>query len=115
MPDAKLPCWKKEHSAESFVTLFCIALLRTLRLGKLLGGGNKKRGLQAVREAAIADAATFVRAEAGFSLWDMQVRERDIAGARATALILASDFPGNPDLRKFLDAHADDVSGLAGR
>jgi hypothetical protein len=81
----------------------------------LLGGGNKKRGLQAVREAAIANAATFVRAEAGFSLWDMQVRERDIAGARATALILASDFPGNPDLRKFLDAHADDVSGLAGR
>jgi hypothetical protein len=71
----------------------------------LLGGGNKKRGLQAVREAAIAEAATFVRAEAGFALWDMQVRERDIAGARVTALMLASDFPANPDLRKFLAAH----------
>ena len=81
----------------------------------LLGGGNRKRGLQAVREAAIADAARFVRAEAGFALWDMQVRERDIAGARATALTLSDDFPGNLDLRTFLDAHADGASKRAGR
>jgi hypothetical protein len=75
----------------------------------LLGGGNRTRGLQAVREAALAEAATFVRAEAGFALWDMQVRERDLAGARATALRLAADFPANPDLRKFLDAHTGDA------
>jgi hypothetical protein len=81
----------------------------------LLGGGSRKRGLQAVREAAVADATMFVRAEAGFSLWDMQVRERDIAGARATALILAGDFPDNPDLQKFLETHVDDVSERAGR
>jgi hypothetical protein len=81
----------------------------------LLGGGSRKRGLQAVREAAVADATRFVRAEASFSLWDMQVRERDFAGARATALGLASDFPDNPDLRKFLEAHAGDVSERTGK
>jgi hypothetical protein len=72
----------------------------------LLGGGNRTRGLRAVREAATVEADLFVRAEAGFALWDMQVRERNIAGALATAATLAQDFPANPELRKFLDAHA---------
>jgi hypothetical protein len=72
----------------------------------LLGGGNKERGLRAAREAALADADPFARAEAGFALWDMQVRERNLAGAVATAGTLALDFPANPDLRKFLEIHA---------
>ena len=76
----------------------------------LLGGGNKKRGLRAVREAATADADRFVRAEAGFALWDMQVRERNIAGALATAEKLVQEFPANSELRRFLDAHAQPVS-----
>lgn len=28
--------------------------------------------------------------------------QKDLAGARATATMLAHDFPDNPDLRKFL-------------
>jgi hypothetical protein len=72
----------------------------------LLGGGNKKRGLQAVREAAAANVEHFVRAEAGFALWDMQVREQQIADALVTARALAGDFPANPELKKFLGAHA---------
>jgi hypothetical protein len=72
----------------------------------ILGGGNKKKGLQAVREAATADAGLYVRAEAGFALWDMQVREKKIADAVATARLLAEDFPTNPDLQKFLAAHS---------
>ena len=68
-----------------------------------------------MREAAAADTAMFVRAEAGFSLWDMQIRERDSAGARATALILAGDFPDSPDLQKFLQAHPYQVSRQSGR
>ena len=71
----------------------------------LLGGGNKKRGLGAVREAAMADANLFVRAEAGFALWDMQVREQNIEGAVETARRLAIDFPQNAELRKFLTTH----------
>jgi hypothetical protein len=71
----------------------------------LLGGGSKKRGLQAVREAATTDGDFFVRAEAGFALWDMQVRERNITGAVETARRLAADFPDNLDIRKFLKAH----------
>jgi hypothetical protein len=71
----------------------------------LLGGGNKKRGLRAAREAADADAELYVRAEAGFALWDLQVRERSLVDARITAAKLAQDFPANPELRKFLDTH----------
>ena len=76
----------------------------------LLGGGNKKGGLLAVREAATVEGDPFVRAEAGFALWDMQVRERAIADALVTAETLAQDFPGNPELRRFLDAHAQAAS-----
>ena len=76
----------------------------------LLGGGSKKRGLQAVREAASAEADLFVRAEAGFALWDMQVRERNTREALVTARTLASDFPANPELRRFMGAHAEAIS-----
>jgi len=72
----------------------------------VLGGGDKKRGLRVVREAAKSDADFFARAEAGFALWDMQVRERDLVGAVATARDLVRDFPDNRELTKFLDTHA---------
>jgi hypothetical protein len=72
----------------------------------ILGGGSKKRGLQAVREAADAEADLFIRAEAVFALWDMQVREGNMADAVKTARRLATDFPDNADVRKFLTANA---------
>jgi hypothetical protein len=71
----------------------------------LLGGGNRKKGLLAVREAAHTDAAPFVRAEARFALWDMQMRERKLADAVLTARALAEDFPENRELTKFLTTH----------
>jgi len=76
----------------------------------LLGGGNRKRALRAIREAATADSDRFVHAEAGFALWDMQVRERNVAEARAIAARLLQDFPANSELRRFLDTHAQPVS-----
>ncbi len=73
----------------------------------LLGGGNKKRGLAIVRDAAKAetDADIFVRAETEFALWDMQVREKNFGDALITARDLAIDFPDNQELRKFIDTH----------
>ena len=71
----------------------------------LLGGGNKKQGLRAIREAAGAEADFFTRAEARFALWDMQVRERDTTGAIATADLLIVDFPDNEDLKRFIAIH----------
>ena len=71
----------------------------------VLGGGNKKKGLRVVREAAAAGGDFFERAEAGFALWDMQVREQDLAEAVVTAEQLARDFPDNRELVKFLSAH----------
>ena len=71
----------------------------------LLGGGSKKNGLRAVREAASSDGDFFERTEAAFALWDMQVRERELVEAVATARQLARDFPDNRELTRFLNAH----------
>lgn len=71
----------------------------------LLGGGDRKRGLQVVREATEAEAPPFVQAEAMFALWDMQVRERNLPDAIVVARALARDFPDNRELSKFLFTH----------
>ena len=76
----------------------------------VLGGGNKKRGLATVRDVVELDADPFVRAEAGFALWDMQVREGETALAVESARALARDFPENEELRKFLAVHETHVS-----
>jgi len=78
----------------------------------LLGGGNKKRGLLSVREVAERGSGEFFdQVEARFALWDMQVREREVPGAIASARMLARDFPENRELRKFLATH--DPTALA--
>jgi hypothetical protein len=71
----------------------------------MLGGGNKKKGLLTVQQAAESASEPFVQAEARFGLWDMQVRERKMADAVVTARALAEDFPDNEELAKFLAAH----------
>jgi hypothetical protein len=71
----------------------------------LLGGGSKKKGLRVVREAASGEGDFFERTEAAFALWDMQVRERELAAAVVTARQLARDFPDNRELTRFLNAH----------
>jgi hypothetical protein len=70
----------------------------------VLGGGNRKKALTNVREAARVDADFFTHAEAEFALWDMQVRERDMSNATDTARRLARDFPNNRELATFLAA-----------
>ena len=74
----------------------------------VLGGGSRKRALIAVREAANTDSDFYIRAEAEFSLWDMQVRERNFSEAVLIAQKLLRDFPDNRDLVAFL------ASGSAG-
>jgi hypothetical protein len=69
----------------------------------VLGGGNRKRALADVREAAEMDADFFTRAEAEFALWDMEVRERNMARATDVARRLAQDFPDNRELAVFLE------------
>ncbi len=68
----------------------------------LLGGGNKKRGLAWVREAAKTDSDFFSHAEARFALMDMHVREREMDQAADVARALARDFPNNRELTAFL-------------
>ena len=71
----------------------------------LLGGGNKKRGLLAVEQAAEADAPTYVNAEARFALWDMRAREENFEEAVVTARALLQDFPDNRELVRFIARH----------
>jgi hypothetical protein len=71
----------------------------------VLGGGNKKRAMVALREAAKADTDVYIGAEARFGLWDVLVREKNFPEAVALARELARDFPANTDLPKFLDQH----------
>jgi hypothetical protein len=70
----------------------------------VLGGGNKKRGIAAVREATTMEADRYTRAEAEFALWDMNVREKNLEAATEIAQKLARDFPENAEVAKFLSA-----------
>jgi len=71
----------------------------------ILGGGDRRRALAVVREAARADADFFTSVEARFALWEMLVREEQVAEAAVVARELAVEFPGNRELRRFLDVH----------
>jgi hypothetical protein len=68
----------------------------------VLGGGSRQRALLAVRDAAGADADFFVRIEAAFALWEMEVRERHLTEAVAVARGLARDVPENREVAAFL-------------
>jgi tetratricopeptide (TPR) repeat protein len=79
-----------------------------MRLGTrwILGGGNKKKALATMREAAAASNEDFfTSAEARFALWDVQVREKNFGEALVTARQLAVNFPRNVELTKFIDKH----------
>lgn len=69
----------------------------------VLGGGSKKRALATMRSAERIDSDFFSHAEAGFGLWDMQVREHDMIRATESARALALDFPDNRELAVFLE------------
>jgi len=70
----------------------------------VLGGGNKKKGLAAVREGAEMATDPFSHAEAEFALWDMLVRDKDIAAATEVARRIALAFPENAEVATFLKA-----------
>jgi hypothetical protein len=73
----------------------------------LLGGGNRKQALSDIREAAQMESDFFSHVEAEFALWDMEIRERHVAFATDVARRLAHDFPENPELAAFLEAHGE--------
>ena len=48
------------------------------------------------------EADYFVRTEAEFALWDVQVRERQMTQATEVARHLAQEFPDNREVAAFL-------------
>lgn len=73
------------------------------------GGADKDHAMRSVLDVAQGGGDFFDQAEAGFALWEMQIREKNIADAIATARGLSRDFPENRELTKFLSAH--DLTG----
>jgi hypothetical protein len=84
---------------------YIVATKTSIATRWLLGGGNRKRALTWVREAASASTDVYVHTEAEFALWEMLVRERDFPNAVVVARDLAKDFPENKELVAFLNAH----------
>ncbi|MEQ1730266.1 MAG: hypothetical protein ABL982_18015 [Vicinamibacterales bacterium] len=74
--------------------------------GWVLGGGNKKRAMTVMREAAVAPGDFYDSAEALFGLWDMQVRERRFTEALDSARRLSGLFPNNPEVARFVATHS---------
>jgi hypothetical protein len=71
----------------------------------ILGGGNKKRAIAAMREAVARGDNSFAGVEARFALWELHVREKNLDDALRSARMLVKDFPDNSDLLAFLDKH----------
>jgi tetratricopeptide (TPR) repeat protein len=72
----------------------------------VLGGGNKKKGLAAVREGAAMATDTYSHAEAEFALWDMLLRDKNIPEAIEVAKRIAQAFPENTEVATFLKTRA---------
>ncbi len=70
----------------------------------VLGGGNKKKALATLREAAQAETDWASHAEAEFALWDMLVREKNTAQAVEVARRIARAFPENSEVSAYLRA-----------
>lgn len=72
----------------------------------VLGGGNKKKGLAAVREGAAMATDPFSHAEAEFALWDMLLRDKNLPEATEVARRIAKSFPENSEVAAFLATRA---------
>jgi len=68
----------------------------------LFGGGNRKKALASLREAAAADTDWVSHAEAEFALWDMLQREKNTAEAMTVAQRIAKSFPQNSEVASYV-------------
>jgi len=68
----------------------------------VLGGGDRRKALTSVRQAAATDALFFDKVEARFALWEMLAREKQTHDAIQVAQGLLGDFPQNRELAKFI-------------
>jgi hypothetical protein len=69
----------------------------------LLGGGDKKKALRWIQEAAARDDDFFAQSEAEFALWEMLVREKQLPKALDVADRLLVRFPENRELMRFVE------------
>lgn len=69
----------------------------------MFGGGDRKKAITALRAAEAAATDPFDKAEAGFALWNALVREKRDTEARPVAERLLAVFPGNEELKRYLE------------
>ena len=68
----------------------------------MFGGGDRKKALAHMREAAAMKADPFAEAEASFGLWEMLAREQMPGDALTVAQRLIREFPENAELERYI-------------
>ena len=68
----------------------------------ILGGGDRKRALKNMREAAAMKGGHWEEAEASFGLWEMLAAEKMTNDALTVARQLIVTFPENEELQRFV-------------
>jgi len=68
----------------------------------MFGGGDRKRALKSMREAAAMKGGHWEEAEASFGLWEMLVGEQMTSDALTVARQLIVNFPENEELQRFI-------------
>jgi hypothetical protein len=68
----------------------------------MFGGGNRKKALATLRDAAGADTDWVSHAEAEFALWDMLQREKNTTEAMTVAQRIAKSFPQNSEIAAYV-------------
>lgn len=68
----------------------------------ILGGGDRKRALKNMREAAAMKGGHWEEAEASFGLWEMLAAEQMTNDALTVARQLIVTFPENEELQRFI-------------
>lgn len=68
----------------------------------MFGGGDRKKALKEMREAAAMKGDAFAEDEAAFGLWEMLVGEQMTAEALTVARKLVQRFPENEELQRFV-------------
>ena len=68
----------------------------------MFGGGDRKKALKEMREAAAMKGDRFAEDEASFGLWEMLMGEQMTADALTVARELVRRFPENEELQRFI-------------
>jgi hypothetical protein len=108
------PTYVRARVARAWID-YIVDTKMTLGFRWVLGGGNKKKALAVIHEAAATATDLYDRTEAAFGLWEMDIREKNFTEAVTVASGLARQFPENRELARFIAEHGPPAIGSTPR